>query len=178
VRRLTLTLIILAAGCRPRDPAPPAPTQPVAAATTEFASHGVRFSYPADWSPVPDVDYVLRVAPRENADAMSIALDVPRLPPHIPGFIPLGMVVNGYVDDLRKQQAAVEIDPPVDMKLGGANARRVRSRRTMNGKTLVEDAVLAVHGDRVYILRANSEAGTGPAARDALNAILASVAWD
>jgi hypothetical protein len=32
----------------------------------------------------------------------SISLDVPKLPPHIPGLIPIGSVRNGYLDDLKK----------------------------------------------------------------------------
>jgi hypothetical protein len=184
MRRLTLwfcAVIAAGLGCQPRQP-PASTPGPFAATrpTVQFASseHGIRLSYPAEWSPVPSDEYVLRIAPAGDPGELSISLDVPKLPPHIPGLIPLGMVVNGYVDDLRKQDPAVKVDQPVATKVGGANARRVRSTRQSSGRTLVEEAVLTVHGDRVYIFRANADTAHGHEAQNVLIRVLTSVKWE
>ncbi len=161
--KLPLILVVATSclffGCRPKDMPPT--TQPLSSAMREFASveHGVRFGYPAGWSSTPTDAYVLQIV----SGSSSISLDVPKLPVHVPGFIPLGMVVNGYVDDLKKKAPAVKVEAPVALKVAGANAKRVKSS--------VEDAVLTVHGDRVYIFRAT------PDASDVLDDLLRSVQW-
>jgi hypothetical protein len=146
------------------------------ATTTEFTGPGIQLSYPSGWSPVPSDELVLRLAP-PSASKTVVSIDVPKLPPHIPGLIPLGAVVNGYVDDLKKQDPHVNVEQPVEIKVAGANARRVGSTRTVDGSPLVEDAVLTVHGDRVYIFRANSESSGQQDARNALDALIDSVQW-
>jgi hypothetical protein len=89
----------------------------------------------------------------------------------------LGLVVNGYVDDLKERHAGIEVGKPEALKVAGANARRVRSQWEADGGTRVEDAVLTVHGDRVYIFRCNSTAADEAAAHDALEQLLDSVDW-
>lgn len=178
------TIVALASGgCRPRGPAqsPSRDTPRPTPGTSEFASerHGIRFTYPSNWSARPDADLVLRLAPAGMGDdsAASVSLDVPKLPPHIPGMIPLGMVVDGYRDDLKKQRAGIQIDDPVATKVAGANARRVRSAWQEGGQTRVEIAVLTVHGDRVYIFRANADGADEADAGAALDSILSAVSW-
>jgi hypothetical protein len=46
-----------------------------------------------------------------------------------------------------------------------------------DGESVIEEAVLTVHGDRVYIFRANARPDDAVAAREALDAILALVEW-
>ena len=170
-----LFMVALTIGCQPRPSAPPAATRPLAT-RTEFTGPGIRLSYPSGWSSVASAELVLRLAP-SPASKTVVSLDVPKLPPHIPGLIPLGAVVNGYVDDLKKHDPGVNVEQPVETKVAGANARRVRSTRTLDGSPLVEDAVLTVHGDRVYIFRANTEPSDQQDARDALNVLIDSVQW-
>ena len=184
--RATLVLTLLApvaVGCRPRQD-PPAPSRaPLATAPAvgTFTGQGVRLNYPTQWTPVSSNDFVLRLVPADaarHAAAPAVSLDVPKLPPHIPGFIPLGAVVNGYIDDMKKQHAGVHVEESTATKVAGANARRVRSTWQQAGRTLSEDAVLTVHGDRVYIFRANARAEEADAARTVLDGILDSVIWE
>ena len=184
-------------GCRP-DAHPPvtqdaptnAPLSTAPAHTTgtaagvEFASpeHGYRLTRPADWSPVPSPNYVLQLVPpaaaaQDARPVVGISVDVPDLPPHVPGFIPLGLVVNGYVGDLKEQYADVKVEESNATRLAGANARRVRSRWTSGGREFVEDAVLTVHGDRVYIFRLTAHAADYPASTPTFEALLQSVGW-
>lgn len=187
--RLPVAILILTIaasyGCRPRAAAPArdGTTITTAPATIEFAGAGVRFDYPAAWSPVPSDSFVLRLVPAGAIDppaasAPSVSLDVPKLPPHIPGFIPIGLVVNGYVDDLKKQYPGVTVSQPVTTRVARANARRVRSTWDADGTSHAEDALLTVRGDRVYIFRASADAAAIEPARAALDAILASVQWE
>src|SRR5688572_17346357 len=134
-----VVLVGLVVACRPgRTPEPRegetslSPSTQPAGRATEFASreHGIRLSYPADWEAVQysDPEYILVLVPSASEAERNnpvVSLDVPKLPPHIPGLIPLGMVVNGYADDLKKQYPGVKVNPPVSTKVAGANARRV-----------------------------------------------------
>src|SRR5688500_10322690 len=103
-----LFMLALTTGCQPRPSAAPASTRPLAM-STEFNGPGIRLSYPSGWSPVPSAELVLLLAP-SPASKTVVSLDVPKLPPHIPGLIPLGAVVNGYVDDLKKQDPHVNVE--------------------------------------------------------------------
>jgi hypothetical protein len=138
---------------------------------------GIRVSYPAAWQPGsgPDAGFVLWL--RREGNPSTVSLEVPKLPPHVPGLIPLGSVVNGYVNDLKKQHADLKVESPVETKVAGANARRVRSTWAQDGAPVVEDAVLTVHADRVYIFRANAREDEAAVARDALETMLHSAAW-
>jgi hypothetical protein len=164
----------------------PAGTDPAAAGAVEFVSrsHGYRVAHPPDWEPVPSDDYVLNLVPRGRGGAgggwkaAAVSVDVPDLPPHIPGWIPLGMVVNGYVDDLRDKYPGLRAGEPAPTTLAGRKARRVRSTWTAaDGTPHVEEAVLTTRGDRVYILRLTAAADDEPHARVAYDAVLNSLRW-
>jgi hypothetical protein len=176
-------LCLILFGCQPKRGAEPVDVggdrlSPASApAVHEFEGPGITLSYPVGWEQRSSDEYALVLVPAGTPD-ISISLDIPKLPPHIPGLIPLGMVVSGYTDDLKKLNPATEIDSPVDTIVAEARARRVRSMRNVDGKAVLEIAVLTVHGDRVYIFRANSDADEEDAARTALDQLLASVKWD
>jgi hypothetical protein len=202
MHRIACTTMLLGAaaatgGCHPKRSAPPsqrgADTQPTATAapvatpaTSEFspAGLGIHLTYPGEWRPVEQREYALAIAPAAVVQAGPhptspvVSLEIPKLPAHVPGLIPLGMVVNGYVDDMKKQYPGVKVDPPANTKVAGANARRVRSTWVAEGKTRSEEAVLTVHGDRVYILRADATAEDAARSREVLDAVLASVRWE
>jgi hypothetical protein len=188
-------LAALAAGCHPRQPTRPedrsgeqpttAPAPTAAPAVAEFQSREkkVRVSYPSDWKPraAPDDGFILwlvRSTSPAGTNAPAVSLEVPKLPAHIPGMIPLGSVVGGYVDDLKKQHPGLKVDPPVSTNVAGANARRVSSTWDEDGASLTEDAVLTVHGDRVYIFRANGRAGEMNDVRAVLQQVIDSVRWE
>ena len=186
-----ILLLVAIAGCARKPTTPPHASADTLATTTAPAAvevtstpHGVRLSYPSDWEPVPSGEYVLKLVAANGPEAddttfgtAAMSLDVPRLPPHIPGLIPLGLVVNGYLDDLKAQAPDSRVDDSSQTTLAGRPARRVRSTRTADGRPQVEDAVLTTHGDRVYILRLVADARDYARARDAFEAVLASVRW-
>jgi hypothetical protein len=186
-------LVMFMPGCRPKH-APPTPgpdsglqlpqqpaTQTSTPTTRPFAGPGLQLAYSSDWQPTAsgDADYALMLVPRENVNGsdVSLSVEIPKLPPHIPGMIPLGSVVKGYIDDVKKQHPGVHVEPPVATKLAGANARRVTSTWTDSGKGLSEEAVLTVRSDRVYIFRANADEPNRQRAAHALDELLGSVQW-
>jgi hypothetical protein len=148
--------------------------------TRPFSAPGVTLSYPENWREVSSGDFALRLVPHDAADDsdVSVSVEIPKLPPHIPGLIPLGSVASGYVDDMKQQHAGVEIAPTAAAKVAGANARRVMSTwKAADGKALSEDAVLTVKGDRVFIFRANADEPNRERASTALDELLESVRW-
>jgi hypothetical protein len=159
-----------------RDDATKTSASAPAATPVEFAVKGVRLTYPSTWSTSPSDDYVLLLVKGRDASQESISVEIPKLPPHLPGMIPLGLVVNGYVNDMKKQHPGVAVSQPVPMRVDGAAAKRVRSK--WGGGA--EDAVLAVHGDNVYIFRASgldAKQDDSDAAQ-AFIAVLQSVKWN
>jgi len=181
-------------GCRPKhgppspgpesgleSPQPPA-TQTSAPTTRPFAGPGLQLAYSSEWQSAPsgDADYALMLVPRDGAGGsadVSLSVDIPKLPPHIPGMIPLGSVVRGYIDDVKQQHPDVHVEQPVPAKLAGANARRVTSTWTAGGKEFSEQAVLTVRSDRVYIFRANADQPNRQRTTHALDELLNSVQW-
>ena len=138
-----------------------ASTQPVSCVST---AKGVSLEYPPDWKPIPSSDFLLMLVPvgGSASNERSISLDVPDLPLHVPGMIPLGSVQSGYLDDLKKQHAGLRVDESTTYAMPSTKCRRVRSTWVKSGRTYVEQAQLMVHGDRVYILRANDDSTTFP----------------
>jgi hypothetical protein len=169
------------------SPASPAPSEaatptaaPTATPTTKpFTGPGIQLAYGGGWRTANDPDYALMLVPDGGGKTsdVSVSVEVPKLPPHIPGMIPLGSVVNGYVDDMKKQHAGVHVAPPATRKVAGANARRVMSSWTTGGKEFSEEAILTVRSDRVYIFRANADEPNRQRATHALNELLNSVQW-
>src|SRR5438128_8250736 len=89
---------------RPAIAPPPPMSKPVDASnqiTFTEAHTGITLTYPSTWTPRPSKDYELLLVCPGAADADTcISLDVPDLPPHPSGMIPIGMVRDGYVKDL------------------------------------------------------------------------------
>lgn len=158
-----------------------APTT-VASSIGAFSSPnlGIRLEYPADWKPTESKDYELLLVPAKKPAAGQperwISLDVPDLPPHIPGMIPLGLVKNGYLDDLKKQAGAIETREEA-MTVAGAEGRLLISHWKKDGQSFSDIAVVLVHANRVYILRAAGDAAGEPAIRAVFDGIARSVQW-
>jgi hypothetical protein len=151
-------------------------TQPVAFVST---AKGVRLEYPPGWKPIPSSDYLLLLVPvgGSSSNERSISLDVPDLPLHVPGMIPIGSVVNGYLDDLKRQHAGLRVDESATYAMPATRCRRVRSTWTDHGRSFVEQAQIMVHGDRVYILRADDEASSFPETFHVFSQIADSLRW-
>jgi hypothetical protein len=150
---------------------------PAAGGTFDRPDLGVRLDWPAGWVRQPSDDFVLLVARQEGDGSSTVSLDVPTLPPHIPGMIPIGSVRGGYLDDLRKSVGTIkttDLSPPA---VPGASERFVRSTWTADGVEWQETALLMVHGDRVYILRGKSKTSDEPATRAAFDAVAQSLKW-
>src|ERR1700734_1764694 len=82
-------------------------TQPTTAPNSQtFQDSGglIRLQYPAEWKKKDDADYVLSLT---NGSQL-FTLDIPDLPVHVPGMIPLSLVVNGYIDDLKKSHPGIK----------------------------------------------------------------------
>lgn len=146
---------ILAAvwGCAATPHPTTSPTsQPTTDATMQaFQDSGglIRLEYPAQFTAKHDPDYVLSA----NADGQTFTLDIPALPPHIPDMIPLGLVVNGYKNDLKKIHPDVKIDEPPAPAVPKAQGRELRSTWEQDHVPTTELAMLLVHGDHVFIVR-------------------------
>ena len=195
LRRTRLPIALLAAvGCHSTPP-PAAP--PLAAASSHPAStgaavappqvfddatDGIRFTYPGGWTaePTPSGSTRLQTVARPGAvdgGSATLSLDVPQLPAHIPGFLPIGLIAGGYVDDVRKRLPDAT-GTPREVTVPGATARRVTSAgHDAAGRSTTDDAVLLVHDDRVYILAVDADPAARPAATAALDAAVASLHW-
>jgi hypothetical protein len=183
---LLIVLMALLVGCGSRTTVAPTasahqPADAGATGSTVFSSKllGVELTIPAGWISHPSVDYVLMLIypPANEPPDRSISLDVPDLPVHFPGLIPIGMVKNGYIDDLRKKFPQLQIEQDPTAEIPQAQARLVRSTWQDNGRRCHETALLMVHGDHVYILRANADAGTYGGTVAAFDAIAKSIRW-
>src|SRR5207253_2109805 len=95
---------------------------------------------------------------------------------HVPGFLPLNMVRDGYVDDVRKYARDAMVQnlptPPLPQ---GAKACLVRISWPRSSPVYVETALVMTRGDHVYILRGRSRAGDEPATRAAFDQIVRSL---
>ena len=140
---------------------------------------GVRLTWPAAWETQQSQDFVLMLVPTGAISAdTSISLDVPKLPPHIPGLIPIGSVRNGYLDDLRKLVGKLETKDLPQPGVPDAIQRLLRSQWTDGqGFAQQETALLMVHGDGVYILRGRSAVSDDAKTRAAFDEIMKSLSW-
>ena len=153
------------------------PTTVAAVRPFADAVSGVAFDLPATWSIGP-TSGTTKLRATDPTGSSVLTLDVPSLPFHIPGMIPLGLVVSGYVDDEKKQLAGVTASPPAAVSVTDAKARRSTLTGTdAAGRTVIDDAFLVVHGDAVFVLSVDSSPAARPAARAALEAAVASIRW-
>jgi hypothetical protein len=179
---LPCVVVAVGFGCSRRHglAAPPPATMPAAAPAARSFDRpdlGVRLDRPDGWDDQPSQDFVLLLAPAAGGGA-SLSLDVPDLPLHIPGLIPIGSVRGGYLDDLRKAVGPTQTTSLTPPGVPDAAARIVRSTWTdPAGRPHQETALLLVHADRVYILRARSPAPDEPATRAAFDEIIRSLQW-
>jgi hypothetical protein len=70
------------------------------------------------------------------------------------------------------------VEHSAEQAVPGAKAHRVRSVwQDESGTRQVEDALLMIHGDGVYILRVNADAETYPALVEHFEAVARSDGW-
>jgi hypothetical protein len=173
-------MVLMVIGCgssnAPAGVSLSAETQPATAPSAQtFQDPGglVRIQYSPDWTQKKDPDYVLSLA----SGSQLFTLDIPDLPPHVPGMIPLGLVVNGYIDDFKKSHPGVKTSEETAPSIPHARARRVLSNWMEKNVATSEVATLIVHGDHVFILRIVAPSDQLAAARIVYNAIVDSLHW-
>ena len=146
--------------------------------TLEDKKAGVRLTYPADWAPEKGSKSLVDVAAPGDKAYASLSIDIPKLPWHPPGMLPLFEIQSGYVSDLKKNQIHdAQVNESVDVKVPDSSARRVKCSGHENGKVMIDVAVLIVHADRVYILSCDGDDAGYATARAALDASVASIQW-
>lgn len=153
----------------------PATAPATAPSAQSFQDPGglVRVQYPGEWKPQRDPDYALEL----TAGPETFTLDIPDLPPHIPGMIPLSLVVNGYIDDLKKSHPGVKTDEETSPAISKARARRLHSAWSEKNGLEAEVTTLIVHGDHVFIFRIVCPADQLAADRIGYNGIVGSLRW-
>ncbi len=158
---------------------PPASTAPSAGGKFSDAKCSIQVTWTAGWSQKQSKDYDLLLIPDRSSDPSDkwISLDIPELPMHIPDMIPIGSVENSYLDDLRKQFGKIDVKELSPPAIPDSKRRMVRTTWQTNGKTIEQTALLLVHGDHVYILRAYSDAKGEDSVRPTFDAMANSIRW-
>ncbi|HEX3357130.1 MAG TPA: hypothetical protein VHS31_09180 [Tepidisphaeraceae bacterium] len=159
--------------------ATPASTAPSADKKFTDAKSGIEATWPAGWSRQQDKDYELLLIPEGSTDSPDrwISLDIPELPMHIPDMIPIGSVENGYLDDLRKQFGKIDVKELSPPAIPESKLRLVRTAWQKDGRAIQQTALLIVHGDHVYILRAHSDAKDEQSVRPTFDSVAGSIKW-
>jgi hypothetical protein len=168
-------------------------TEPSTAAKS-FESDAGHFgiSYPAGWESfgsatssnaehdgkqISDTTVLTVVPAGAKNDNQSISIDLPSLPPHIPGFIPLGLVASGYVSDLRKQHPDLKVEESSAFTVPHAQARRICTTWKSDGRGSFDLAVLVIHDDHILIFSADGDADRHDEIRKAFDVVVSSIQW-
>jgi len=155
-----------------------APTTSPALTIFDDTKDGVRLQYTTDWLPKPDPDYVLQLVPADGSTGRRIVFDIPDLPFHIPGMIPLGLVENGYLNDLKEKHTDVQVESSADHAIGrGAKARLVIASWTQDGGPHLNVSLLMVRNDHVYILACGCDPAHLAATRTDFDKVVDSLQW-
>jgi hypothetical protein len=177
---LFLFLPVLCLSCRLTTPPPvtPVPVPQANQQTFQNRAGGIIFLYPAGWkSSTPQATQFKFTAPDAKPGPVELTLDVPTLPWHPPGWIPIDQVRSGYIDDAKKKMPDAQTANLPDPSIPDAKAHRVKLTGTVNGKPAVNEAVLIVHNDKVYILSIELEPTAYPTAQKALDLAVGSLQW-
>jgi hypothetical protein len=167
-------------GCQPPTPVKPVvlpPSAPINQSTQIYQDKtaGISFEYPRAWAPHEKGDQVIfSVSSAQNV----LNLAYPKLPWHIPNLIPIGRVRSGYIDSIKSNQIKDAVDSdPGPLTIPDATASRVKLTGHIAGKSAINEAVLIVHADHVYILSIHSDDAGYAVARAALDAAVKSLRW-
>lgn len=154
------------------------PTSGPAVCHFDHAASTLTLDYLATWKPKSDKDYDLLLIPSEGPSDRSISLDIPDLPPHFPGMIRLGLIENGYINDLKPKHAGLKVDrSEVHAAPGGASARLVEISWSAGGKEYRRVGLLMMRKEVVYILSCEADAGNIAAVRADFDRVAGSMRW-
>ena len=155
-------------------------TRPVEVGTVRFESDRghVRFEYPASWHPVQDDTLLTLVPVGETAiGTHTLAVDMPDLPLRIPGLIPLGLVENGFVADVKNRYKEVVVDESAARIVDGLTGRQVFLHGMGKDGPRVVKAFLCVRGDHVYVIDAETDAALESQAQEAYLKVVGTIQW-
>jgi hypothetical protein len=177
-------LLASALGCSKKETRTPVAVPSVQAGIATYKSAPGQFTlrYPTDWSSKPTKTYALLLEPEPTSDSARVTVDVPHIPPHLPGMMTMRLVVNGYVDDLKKRLSDFSVIERCDDALAGAGAQRLvitgRERAgERRGAERMLAAVIAIRNEQVYILQADASPETFETARQAMSKIAEDWDW-
>jgi hypothetical protein len=184
VEQTAATATPAAAGSKAMDAA----TAPAAQDEKTKASPGGKFSYPqagigltwpSGWeqSQLESYEWTIFPAGEKSSQQRWISLDVPTLPWHPPGMIPITRVEKGYVDDLKKEFGTLDVKELTPPNVADSKLRCVRCGWQKDGKSMEQTALLIVHDDHVYILRSRSDAEHEQATRECFDSVVSSITW-
>jgi hypothetical protein len=139
----------------------------------------ITISWPAGWEQKQFERFECAIFPAgESSQERWISLDVPDLPIHVPGLIPIGKVANGYINDLKKKFGNdIEIKDLPPPNVPECKQRLVRASWKKDGKQIEQTALLMVHTDHVYIIRARSPVEQEQPTRETFDAVVSSIRW-
>lgn len=173
---LSLALLLLV-GCahnkQPTTPKPPA----LPGEMFEDKQHGFSINVPEKWKSTnnKNSEDVLTLAGEKDVE---LTIAVPKLPPHIPGIIPLPGVESGYVDDVKKRMQDVKTTESNAVKVAGATARKFAIEGKANGKQIKLLAIAIVKGDALYIVTGEGPADQFDAVKSAVEEVEKSWKWN
>ena len=156
------------------------------------SKEGFRLSYPPDWKPKKSDDFTLLLLPAQAPDSKAkdtdlagskMSVDVPDLPPHLPGMITLTPMEWNFVADQKKRFADVKVTEKTDLKIPKTSARRLvlaghaKNADGSAGAPYTVVTLLEIHADRVYLVSAEAKTDDYPAVRAAFDQVVASMTW-
>jgi hypothetical protein len=92
-------------------------------------------------------------------------------------MIPVDGVTSGYIDDFKKRMPDAAVTHLPDPALPAARQQRIKLAGHQNGKVSIDEAVLIVHNDKVYILAIDSDEHGYPQMHAVLDGVLKSLRW-
>jgi hypothetical protein len=138
---------------------------------------GIAFTYPAGWKAGDATAVKFKFdSPGNGPSKPQLTLDVPALPFHF-GILPLDQVCSGYVDDAKKTMPDAQVTNLPDPTLPDAKQHRFKLTGHKNGAALINEAVVLVHADKVYILSIDCDDKSYPPAKAALDQAAGSLQW-
>jgi hypothetical protein len=177
----TAALLGVVACAKHKEPLPSATTAPSAqTGLVKYQNPGGGFAleYPSDWQRKQTNEYVLAL----EKDSALVTVDVPPVPPHLPGMMTMKAVVNGYEDDLKKRLSGFSVLEDTSATLAGAKAQHLvmsgserAGERKGNQRKLA--ALVAIHNERVYILQADASPEAFDPAQQAMQQMADSWHW-
>lgn len=141
------------------------------------AQTGTTSSVSGEGKKVEDTTVLILLPAGAKNDERCMSVDLPELPPHIPGLIPLGMVASGYISDLRKQHPELKVEESDSATVPDARARHVRMTWKEKDRGYFDMAVLIVHKDQILIFSADGDADGYEEIRKVFDSIVLSIKW-